>query len=228
MSEQAELLRTMKADDATRWSELDTRLSAIDSKLHDALGQREGYARAPSVWSAAPPGSSGSKEGGDAANSGDTGAGPAAQPESGETAASAAGAAIGDSASQASDEADTKRVYEQAYKDLTRGNYSLAVLGFREFLKRSPSSDLSDNAQYWVGECFYAQRDFNQAAQEFLKVEELYPKGDKVPAALLKTGYSFLQLDDKANARRYLNEVIEKFPNSEEAVSARNKLRSAM
>ncbi len=124
-------------------------------------------------------------------------------------------------------ESDAKRLYDQAYKDLTRGNYSLALLGFREYLRRSPASDLADNAQYWTGECYYAQRDYDPAIQEFLKVQKDYPQGDKVPAALLKTGFSFLQMEDRASARRYLNQVVEQFPNSEEAVSARNKLRSA-
>jgi len=225
-AEQAELLRSLRAEDSARWGDFDTRLAAIDAKLRDALGEREGYARNPSVWGAAPPmrnqpapavppeGVTSPEAPGGVAGE-DAGAGAPRTPE--------AAAAPGPGG-----EADAKRMYDQAYKDLQRGNYSLAVLGFREFLRLAPESDLADNAQYWIGECHYAERDFQQAIQEFLKVPELWPRGDKAPSALLKTGYAYLQLDDRANARKYLNQVVEQFPNSEEATSAKNKLRSAM
>jgi len=49
-----------------------------------------------------------------------------------------------------------------------------------------------------------------------------------VPAALLKTGYAYLQIEDRPNARKYLNQVIDQYPDTEEATSAKNKLRSAM
>ena len=90
-----------------------------------------------------------------------------------------------------------------------------------------PDSDLADNAQYWIGESFYAQRDFDRAIQEFLQAVDGYPGGDKHPAALLKIGYSFLQTGDRDSARSYLKRLVEEFPNSDEAELARNKIRSA-
>jgi tol-pal system protein YbgF len=231
LDDQAAVLRSMKAEDASRWEDLNTRLLALDSKVGDALPGRSSSGGSVPLWSAGPA----------PRPEGETSALPSgsAQP-SGAMAAPADSAggprppatpAVADSTLGASgtapSEAEAKRVYDQAYWDLTRGNYSLAVLGFREYLRRNPKSELADNAQYWVGECFYAQRDFNQAISEFLKVVEQYPRGDKVPAALLKTGYSYLQLEDKATARRYLNQVIEQYPQSDEAALAKNKLRSA-
>jgi tol-pal system protein YbgF len=220
-AEQAELLRGLKADSYARWSEFDDRLGAIDAKLRDALGHRESYARSPSIWSAEPPGA------------GRTEAAPPAPPAEGTApgATGSVGVAAGAADTTAAlpsptSETEAKRIYDQAYKDLTRGNYSLAILGFREFLQRSPASDLADNAQYWMGECYYAQRDFSAAIQEFLRVPERWPRGDKVPGALLKTGYSYVQLDDRASARKFLNQVVEQFPDTEEAVNAKNKLRS--
>jgi tol-pal system protein YbgF len=238
-SEQAELLRGLRAESITRSGEVEARLATIDSRLRDALGQREGYGRpGASFWNATPgaprtgdpDGGTPSAPGTGSGDSGATGV-PSGQP-TGRDAPGLVDTPVGGADSSgvpggAVSEADAKRTYDQAYKDLTRGNYSLALLGFRDFLRRSPASDLADNAQYWIGECFYAQRDYDPAVQEFLKVQENYPRGDKVPAALLKTGFSFLQLEDRASARRYLNQVVEQFPNSEEAVSARNKLRSA-
>ena len=249
-SEQSELLRGLRAETTSRYGDLETRLATIDSRLRDALGQRDGLARpGASFWNAAPgaphTGETGvgmipaSGQGTSAPGTVDPGAtdastgqpGAAVAPPAGTSVpgADGAGSAGGNNPASGGDvsETDAKRLYDQAYKDLTRGNYSLALLGFGEYLKRSPASDLADNAQYWIGECYYAQRDYDPAIQEFLKVQKDYPQGDKVPAALLKTGFSFLQLEDRASARRYLNQVVEQFPNSEEAVSARNKLRSA-
>lgn len=250
-SEQSELLRGLRAETTSRYADLETRLATIDSRLRDSVGQRPGLERpGASFWNAAPgaprtpetgsgvipaPGSgtAGSETGGPGPGSAPTEQpGDAVTPgAAGASAPGADGVGVSDETSPAAggefSETDAKRLYDQAYKDLTRGNYSLALLGFREYQRRSPASDLADNAQYWIGECYYAQRDYDPAIQEFLKVPTDYPQGDKVPAALLKTGYSFLQLEDRASARRYLNQVVEQFPNSEEAVSARNKLRSA-
>jgi len=231
-SEQAELLRSLRAENAARWSEFDSRLAAIDSKLRDVLGVREGAARAPSLWSAAPsvgtphpaPDAGAPVEG--ATDAAAVEARDAGTPEAGEQEVERAGSPGGGTTGAAPAEGDAKRVYDNAYKDLSRGNYALALLGFGEYLRRAPASDLADNAQYWVGECHYAQREFNDAIREVLKVPEQWSRGDKVPAALLKVGYSYLQLGDRAAARRYLNQVVEEFPDSEEATSARNKLRS--
>jgi tol-pal system protein YbgF len=245
-SEQSELLRGLRAETTTRYGDLETRLAAIDSRLRDTLGPREGLGRpGASFWNAAPGAPRSGETGGamvpaPGPGTGDSGSGGTPTGQAGDSSALAspgasapgadgAGVAGGDAPATGGEisESDAKRLYDQAYKDLTRGNYSLALLGFRDYLRRSPASDLADNAQYWIGECFYAQRDYDPAIQEFLKVQKDYPQGDKVPAALLKTGFSFLQLEDRASARRYLNQVVEQYPNSEEAVSARNKLRSA-
>lgn len=202
-TKQEVLLRAYKAEDQARADELKQQLLAIDSKLGDALNRRS-QSSAPPTWSRSPePPPILSAPGGTSTPADSTSAAPPVQSEH-----------------------EAKRIYDQAFLDQGRGNYTLAILGFREFLRHMPDSDLADNAQYWVGEAFYAQRDFEQAVQEFLKVPDAYPKGDKVPAALLKIGYSFIQIGDKAAARRYLNQVVEEYPNSEEATLAKSKLRS--
>jgi tol-pal system protein YbgF len=122
--------------------------------------------------------------------------------------------------------AQTKAIYDNAYLDLNRGNYPLAMIGFQDYLRRSPGSDLSDNAQYWIGECYYAQRDFRRAIDELTLVDRDYPLGDKVPAALLKIGYSHLQLEEREEAKEVLRDLINRFPTSDEAAQARAKIKS--
>ena len=58
-------------------------------------------------------------------------------------------------------------VYRQAYTDYTRGRYDLAIPGFQSYIRQFPSSDLTDNAQYWLGECFYDQGKYDTALAQF-------------------------------------------------------------
>jgi tol-pal system protein YbgF len=115
-------------------------------------------------------------------------------------------------------------VYDAAYLDVTRGNYSLAIDGFEEYLRNFPDTDLADNAQYWIGECYYAQRDYFKAIEEFGKVLDLYPRGDKVPAAMVKLGISYIEVRDRASAKKMLNQVVDLYPHTDEAALARERL----
>ena len=119
-----------------------------------------------------------------------------------------------------------RRDYEAAWRALEKKDYKLAVGRFKEFLKKHAKSRLAVNAQYWLGECHYALREFDQAIIEFDAVRRKYPQGDKVPAALLKQGYAFAELGEKVNARLILQEVVEKYPQSSEAAKAKLKLKA--
>jgi tol-pal system protein YbgF len=118
-----------------------------------------------------------------------------------------------------------RRDYEAAWRTLEKKDYKLAIGRFKEFLKKHAKSKLAVNAQYWLGECHYALREFDQAIIEFDAVRRKYPQGDKVPAALLKQGYAFAELGEKVNARLILQEVVEKYPQSSEAAKAKLKLK---
>lgn len=119
-----------------------------------------------------------------------------------------------------------KKEYEAALALMERKDYRGAIARFQDFLKKHPESDLADNAQYWVGEGHYALREFDQAILEFDAVRRKYPKGDKVPAALLKLGFAFSELGDKVDARLILQELIDRYPQSEEALRAQQKLKT--
>ncbi len=121
-----------------------------------------------------------------------------------------------------------ENLYKNSYLDLTRGNYQLALEGFREYLSRFPKSELAVNAQYWLAECFYAQGMYHQAFDEFQQVILQYPQGTKVPAALLKMGYSANKMGNKNTARKYLQMVIQNYPKSEEAGLANIQLQTAL
>ena len=116
--------------------------------------------------------------------------------------------------------------YARAKKLFDKGEYEDARELFRSFLKKYPKSKNADNAQFWLGEIYYREKWYEKAILEYQKVIENYPKGNKTPSALLKQGLAFLNLDDKANARLILKELIRKFPDSNETNVAKNKLKT--
>jgi tol-pal system protein YbgF len=119
---------------------------------------------------------------------------------------------------------DPGQLYDQAAQDLTQGRYIMALQEFRDFVQRFPAHDLSDNAQYGVGECFFAQAKFDSAATEYERVEKNYPEGDKVPAALYKLALSQDKLGRGAESRKTLEGLLKRFPLSGEAQLARERL----
>lgn len=116
-------------------------------------------------------------------------------------------------------------LYNSAYGDYLKGSYDLAREGFQEYVNNYPQTELSDNALYWIGETFYGVRNFAQAVDAFDRVIQIYPKGDKVPAAILKKGFSYLELENRQAGVKELRWVIQKHPSSEEAKIARNRLK---
>lgn len=117
-------------------------------------------------------------------------------------------------------------VYDAAYGDYIKGSYDLSRQGFEEYLKNYPDTDLSDNAQYWIGECYYVQRKFQEAIQAFDKVIQNYPKGDKAPAANLKKAYCLLEMKNTQAGVRELRTLVQKFPYSDSAQLAKDRLSS--
>ncbi len=115
-------------------------------------------------------------------------------------------------------------LYQQAFSELTHRNYQAAVRTFKRFVQKYPKSNLADNAQYWVGECYFAMGDFQKAILEFQTVLKKYPNGNKTPAALLKQGFSFVELKSYADAKAFLEKVIRTYPKTPEALQAKEKL----
>src|SRR5712691_4478273 len=67
------------------------------------------------------------------------------------------------------------QLFAAAYGDYSRGNYDLAISEFRQYVETYPTSEMADNAQYWIGECYYGKKQLNQAIAEFNKVVLLFP-----------------------------------------------------
>jgi len=118
-----------------------------------------------------------------------------------------------------------QEAYSVAYNDYLKGNYDLAVDSFKLYRQQFPESPLADNALYWIGECRYSQRKFEEAIDAFDDLILTYPQGDKAAAAHLKKGLSFIELGRKPEALAALKLLVAKYPLEEEARIAQDKIR---
>jgi len=143
-------------------------------------------------------------------------------------------------APRSSNEPGAEESYKAAYSDFTKGNYSLAVAEFREFVRRFPDSPKVDSAQYWIGECYFnmgraaasagqterSREALERSVQEFRKVFVNYPNGSQVPTALYKEALALMDLKQPKVAQARLQYIVDNFPQSEEAPLARERLKS--
>lgn len=110
--------------------------------------------------------------------------------------------------------------YAAALATFRAREHGQAVLDFIDFMAKYPKHPLAGNAQYWIGEAYWAQRDYRQALVEFEKVFERGP--GKAPDALLKIGLCYLRLSDVPRAQQAWQRVVNEYPKSESAVMARS------
>jgi tol-pal system protein YbgF len=136
---------------------------------------------------------------------------------------SASNAPVGNGPSGPPPSADT--LYSNGLRDLTGGKYELAHSEFQDYLRYYGDTDLASNAQFWLGEIAYAQKNYDGAVQEYDKVINNYPKSFKLAPAHLKKGMALIELGQKNPGVRELREVVKRYPGTEEERRARAKLK---
>lgn len=111
-------------------------------------------------------------------------------------------------------------LYNQA-KALLDGEQMAAARSLFEKLRDGhPDHDLADNALYWIGESWYAQAQWLQAAQFFLRVAKEYPRGNKVPDAMYKLARSYERMGDESGAVEVLKQLGKHYPGTPAAKKA--------
>ena len=119
--------------------------------------------------------------------------------------------------------ADT--LYSNGLRDITSGKYDLARSEFQDYLKYYGDTDLASNAQFYLGEIYYKQKQYGEAVTAYDKVLTGYPKSFKLGPARLRKGMALIELGQKTAGIRELREVVKRFPGSDEDRLARAKLK---
>lgn len=123
-------------------------------------------------------------------------------------------------------EPDEKRAYEEALAVLRAGEFDKAAVALAAFIKRYPSSGLLDSARFWLGNAQYGRRDYREAIASFRSLIAGSPEHPRVPEALLAVANCQVETKDVKGARRTLDDLIKRFPGSEAAGAARERLAS--
>ena len=116
-----------------------------------------------------------------------------------------------------------KAAYDAALKFMTSGRSAEGITRFEGFLQEYPQGVYAANAEYWIGEGLYAQGKYQEALNQFRKVDASYPQHHKNADALLKTGMCLSRLGDKTAAAEAYKQLLARFPNSEAARIARSR-----
>jgi tol-pal system protein YbgF len=115
--------------------------------------------------------------------------------------------------------------YQSAFNLLKQGRYPESIQAFSQFLESFPGGAFEDNAQYWLAEASYVNRDFEVALGDFQKVLSNHPQSAKVPGAMLKMGYIHYELKRWGEAREVLQSLQQKYTGSTEARLAEKRLQ---
>ena len=118
-------------------------------------------------------------------------------------------------------EASAKELYKSALDLIRAGKTKESRDLFKLYLRNYPEGALANNAQFWIGESYYNEKEYEKAIVEYDDVVKKYPSGGKVPAALLKQGMAFRKMKDYKTGNAILNKLIKEHPGSEETIVAK-------
>ena len=140
------------------------------------------------------------------------------------------GAFLGGCASESVDESDPAQLYQQAEKDIGSARYQIAIDRLREVRNKFPYSKFSAAAQLRMGDVYFLQESYSEAAAAYESFRDLHPKHEKVPYALFRIGESYYNdipspiardLTPAQKATDAFREFLKRFPNDENAAKAK-------
>ena len=116
-------------------------------------------------------------------------------------------------------------LYNNALRDYNAGKNDLTKQEFSDYVKFYPNTDLAGNAYFYLAELAYKEGNFQEAVTNYDQVLQNFPTGNKAPSADLKKGFALIELGKKDDGIVELRHVIDRYPRSNEALQARDRLR---
>ena len=188
------------------FDELKSRIAKLDKQLQDVQSQMQSIqVQAPAT--SAPAGAQPQQPGQPADGSTQPGAAPPAQAP----------------APQAPPLQDS---YQSALRDYNAAHYDVASSEFNDVLQYYPNDPLAGNAQFYLGEIAYRQQKYKDAIKAYNGVLENFSGSPKAPAAQLRKGLALLQLGQRDSGTHELRSLIQRYPQTPEALQARSKLNA--
>jgi tol-pal system protein YbgF len=111
--------------------------------------------------------------------------------------------------------------FNHAFALVKQGNYTAAEAALRAFIQQHPNEPLAANAQFWLGETYFARSQFMEAASAFAEGYKRYPRGPKAAEELLRLGMSLARAEQKQNACVAFTQLERDFPNPGAAIKER-------
>jgi tol-pal system protein YbgF len=116
-------------------------------------------------------------------------------------------------------------LYNNALRDYQAGKNDLAAQEFADYVKYYPNTDLAGNSNFYLADIQFRQGNYQAAAKTYDQVLQSFPDGNKAAAAELKKGLALIELGQQEAGIAALRHVIQRYPKSNEALQARERLR---
>jgi len=116
-------------------------------------------------------------------------------------------------------------LYKNALRDYNAGNNGVATQEFSDYIKFYRSNDLAGNAYFYLAEMQFRGANYAEAVKNYDQVIQNFPGGNKAASASLKKGFALIELGQKDDGIAELRHVIQRYPRSNEALQARERLK---
>ncbi|MGP0593352.1 tol-pal system protein YbgF [Nitrospira sp. T9] len=187
-----------------RDQDMSIRVKALESRIDNVIHQPRSVSESPEVTTPNP-------------------TGPSSDPKATQTGIPASPTSSKGSAG-AENEASA---FRSAYKVYLNGNYERASVEFQRFVTNYPSTTLTPQAYYYLGESFYVQKQYDPAKQALEQVISRYPSSKYRSHALYKLGQIMLEIDQRSKAQELWNSIIQDYPDSPESTQAKEQLKKS-
>lgn len=117
-----------------------------------------------------------------------------------------------------------QRLFNTSLEDFTAGQWALCIDGFGSYLTNFSRTDLADDAQWYIGECYQQSGKFAEAVDAYNRVIANYPKGDRVPDAYYKRGIALSAMGQADRAREAFETLIKNYPDHDMARMAKQQV----
>jgi tol-pal system protein YbgF len=130
-----------------------------------------------------------------------------------------------ENAQQNSRDAEIEKLFQIAMSDFNAGRYDIAINGFKDLFIQFPESEFASEAEYWIAECYYAKRAYQQAERDYIGYVKKYPKGSKLCVALYKLGLAYEKQKKIKSKKMVWKKALQQCPDSPELQVIRAQMK---